>query len=69
RNVPKKPAPASLPPDDGPEDMELTIPMKPAPPLNLSAGLFDEEAKKRFGGLNARPSAFERGTLFHTETE
>jgi hypothetical protein len=69
RNAPKKRTPAPLPPDDGPEDMELTIRKKSAAPLNLTGGLFDETAKKRFGGIDTRPSAFEKGTLFPTETE
>jgi hypothetical protein len=67
RNVPRNPAPAKPLPDDGPEDMELTLPMKAAAPLNVMGNAFDEETKKRFKGINTRASVFKKGTLFHTE--
>jgi hypothetical protein len=69
RNVPKNPAPARPLPDDGPEDMELSLTREPAAPVNKRGSLFDEEAKRRFGGINTAASVFEKGALFHTETD
>jgi hypothetical protein len=68
RDAAKKPnKPPS--PDDGPEDMELTLRRAPADALNFTGNAFDSLAKKRFGGINTRPSAFEKGALFRTEKE
>jgi hypothetical protein len=67
--ITKAPArPARTPsPDEGPDDMELTVQRKPAAALNIASGLFDEAAKERFGGINTQSSVFEKGTVFHTE--
>jgi hypothetical protein len=62
--IPAKPVKA--PPDDGPEDMELTIPRQSADALNIAGNAFDAKTKERFGGLNAENSVFEKGTLFRT---
>ncbi|MDR1069362.1 MAG: hypothetical protein LBL37_01045 [Gracilibacteraceae bacterium] len=66
----KSPVPAPLsrtpPPDDGPEDMELTIPRLAPQPLNLADSVFDAAERERFQGINSRPSVFAKGTLFQT---
>jgi hypothetical protein len=62
--IPAKPVKA--PPDDGPEDMDLTIPRQSTDALNSAGSVFDTKTKERFGGLNAEASVFEKGTLFRT---
>jgi hypothetical protein len=65
-SMPAKPA-SSPPPDDGPEDMELTVVRKRADALNAAGNAFDALAKTRFGGIDTRASVFEKGALFRTE--
>ncbi|MDR1573634.1 MAG: hypothetical protein LBS24_04945 [Clostridiales Family XIII bacterium] len=69
RDAPPKPAkPASSPsPDDGPEDMELTVVRKRGEALDTAGNAFDTLVKTRFGGIDTRMSAFEKGALFRTE--
>jgi hypothetical protein len=47
--------------------MDLTVHKNPAKALDIAENAFDALAKKRFGGINTRASAFDKGTLFHTE--
>ncbi|MDR1247210.1 MAG: hypothetical protein LBK57_09315 [Clostridiales Family XIII bacterium] len=67
--ITKAPARQTRPPspDDGPDDMELTVQRKPRVAINTASGLFGETAKERSGGINTRNSVFEKGTVFHTE--
>jgi hypothetical protein len=67
--ITKNPARAARPPspDDGPDDMELTVKRKPAAAINAADNLFGEIAKERFGGINTQDSVFEKGAVFHTE--
>jgi hypothetical protein len=67
--ITKTPAQPARPPspDDGPEDMELTIQRKPSAALNAADNVFGEIAKERFGGINTNASVFEKGTVFHAE--
>ncbi|MDR1603820.1 MAG: hypothetical protein LBS10_03390 [Gracilibacteraceae bacterium] len=55
------------PPDDSPEDMELTIPRQSRDALNLEGSMFDTNAQKRFQGINRQGSVFEKGSVFHPE--
>jgi hypothetical protein len=66
REIPLKTPQA--PPDDGPEDMELTIPRQSRDALNIEGSMFDADAKKRFQGINKQGSAFEKGSVFHTDS-
>jgi hypothetical protein len=66
RNAVKKPN-RQPSPDDGPEDMELTLRKNPVDALNSADNAFDALAKKRFGGINTKPSVFEKGALFRTD--
>jgi hypothetical protein len=58
--------PAGPPADDGPDDMELTVPKKPETAINTANSVFDEAANGRFGGINTKASVFKKDTLFNT---
>ncbi|MDR1321822.1 MAG: hypothetical protein LBK56_10425 [Gracilibacteraceae bacterium] len=62
--IPVPAQPSRTPPDDGPEDMELTIPRRAPQPLNLADSVFDAAERERYQGINSRPSVFAKGTLF-----
>jgi hypothetical protein len=64
------PAPTVEPvvPDDGPEDMELTVPRKPAAAVNRAKDVFGEDAKNISKGVNSRESVFDRGAVFRTDS-
>lgn len=54
-----------LPPPDEETEEELDRPR--FVPLNQAKSAFENGVGKAFGGINTAPSAFERGTVFHTE--
>jgi hypothetical protein len=51
--------------NDEPEDMDETIPMPAFGPINEEGSVFDTDAKKKFSGLNSRPSVFDQSAVFH----
>jgi hypothetical protein len=53
--------------DDGPEDMELTVPREPTEAINAVRNVFDNGAHARAEGLNTDASVFEKNTLFRTD--
>jgi hypothetical protein len=57
--------PPGTPPDDGPEDMELTAARPVSRPLNAADSVFTGMERGSFRGINTQPSVFARGTLFH----
>jgi predicted metalloenzyme YecM len=64
---PKMPTTVPDFPEDGPEDMELTIPHKPVETINAANNIFDKDAKTVFRGIDTKTSVFEKSALFRTD--
>ena len=48
------------PGDEDESGLEMTIEAPAFHPLNTDKSVFDRDGEKRFGGINTRPSVFDR---------
>ncbi|MDR2163807.1 MAG: hypothetical protein LBO70_07730 [Clostridiales Family XIII bacterium] len=64
---PNKPTTFPTFPEDGPEDMEITIERKPAEALNDTRSIFDKDARALSEGLDTKRSAFDKSAIFRTD--
>jgi hypothetical protein len=67
--IPQPNIPTTFPtfPEDGPEDMEMTIQRKPAEAINDTRSVFDKDAQAHLEGLDTKSSVFDKGAVFRTE--
>jgi hypothetical protein len=69
KEAPKIPSRQAKPrsPDDGPDDMELTVQRRPAAALNAADSVFGAATKEWVRGVNTRGSVFDETALFRTK--